>query len=125
MDTGRVVLITGAGGGVGARLVERFQRNGDTVIGTDASAEALARLGDELITETADISSEADCERVASVVREGPGHLDVLVNCAGYFPIVPFEEMTAADWRQIVDVNLTGTFLMVHTHLPLMKDRGW
>jgi NAD(P)-dependent dehydrogenase (short-subunit alcohol dehydrogenase family) len=131
MDTGRVVVITGAGGGIGALLVERFLRNGDTVLGTDSSDAALQRLrgsiSDDaaLITEAADITSEEDCARLAQILRDGPGHLDVIVNCAGFFPITPFEEISAADWRKIIDINLTGSFLVVQALLPLMKERGW
>ena len=51
--------------------------------------------------------------------------MDVLINCAGYFPIVPFEKMTSDDWRKVIDINLTGTFLMSAAILPLMKDSGW
>lgn len=51
--------------------------------------------------------------------------LDVLVNCAGYFPVLPFEKMSAANWRRVIDINLTGTFLMTHAMLPLMKTTGW
>jgi len=49
----------------------------------------------------------------------------VLNNCAGYFPMVPFEKMTAQDWQRVIDINLTGTFLVTQAVLPLMKDRGW
>lgn len=49
----------------------------------------------------------------------------MLINCAGYFPFLPFEEITAETWRKIIDVNLTGHFLMTRAILPLMKDRGW
>lgn len=49
----------------------------------------------------------------------------MLVNCAGYFPVVPFEELEPDAWRRIVDVNLTGHYLMTRAVLPLMRDHGW
>lgn len=49
----------------------------------------------------------------------------MLVNCAGWFPVIAFEEITAQQWRRVVDVNLTGTFLMTKAVVPLMKDHGW
>ena len=49
----------------------------------------------------------------------------MLINCAGHFPINPFEQMSADDWRHIIDINLTGNFLMTSAVLPLMKGRGW
>ena len=131
MQTNRVVLITGAAGGMGALFVERFLANGDTVIATDTSDEALAELSDKagtgasLQTVSADISDEASCAKLAGFARDRAGRVDVLVNCAGFFPDQPFDEMTLADWNKVVGINLTGVFLMVKAVLPLMRGRGW
>ena len=131
MDTKRVVVITGAAGGIGAPLVERFLRNGDTVIATDTSETALAQLTTQpehearLLTVAADISSEADTHAVADFAREHTRTVEILINCAGFFPILPFEEISVRDWQRVIDINLTGTFLTTTALLPLMKDRGW
>jgi NAD(P)-dependent dehydrogenase (short-subunit alcohol dehydrogenase family) len=131
MQQGRVVVITGAAGGVGSLLVSRFLANGDTIIATDAVKEGLEKLSEQrdagarLVTAPADISAEAECAEFADLVRETAGRVDVLINCAGYFPFAPFEEMSASQWRQVIDVNLTGSFLMSHAMLPLMKENGW
>jgi len=123
-------VITGAAGGMGSVLVDRFLANGDTVVATDRK-EALeilrAKVGanTKLVTLEADISKEEDCARVAAAARDKAGRVDVLINCAGYFPIVAFEEMTTEQWRQTIDINLTGNFLMTHVMLPLMKGRAW
>jgi NAD(P)-dependent dehydrogenase (short-subunit alcohol dehydrogenase family) len=129
MRTGRTVLITGAAGGVGTKLVARFLENGDTVVATDTGDEALAALRagvpdarERLVTVVADISDEGACAALATAAGD---RVDVLVNCAGWFPIVPFEQMTAEQWRQVIDVNLTGPFLVTRAVLPLMKDLGW
>ena len=128
--TGRVVLITGAAGGVGAKLVERFLANGDTVIGTDVSADALAALekelaaGSALATLPSDITDERDVARLADLARE-LGGLDVLINCAGFFPFESFEDTTPESWRKVIEVNLTGYFLVTHTLLPLLEEGGW
>lgn len=128
--TGRVVLITGAAGGVGAALVERFIANGDTVIGTDVSADALAGLekrlsaGTSLVTLAGDITNEEDVAQLAELARR-QGGLDVLINCAGFFPFESFEDTTLDSWRKVIDVNLTGYFLITHSLLPLLKERGW
>jgi NADP-dependent 3-hydroxy acid dehydrogenase YdfG len=77
MDTERIVVITGAAGGIGAVLVERFLANGDTVMATDVSDEALERLrtqtdaAEGLITATADIASEASCAELSSSASPG------------------------------------------------------
>ena len=124
MKTGRIVVITGAGGGMGKLAVERFLANGDTVVASDTAAEALAKLqpSDQLRTVVADISNEADCARVADAAGE---RVDVLVNVAGFFPMQTFDAMTADDFRKVVDINLTGTFLMIKAVAPLMRGRGW
>jgi NAD(P)-dependent dehydrogenase (short-subunit alcohol dehydrogenase family) len=131
MDTKRVVVITGAAGGIGAPLVERFLRNGDTVIATDMSEDALKQLtarpeyDARLLTLAADVSSEADTQAVADLAREHSETVEVLINCAGFFPILPFEEISVQDWQRVIDINLTGTFLTTTALLPLMKNRGW
>lgn len=131
MQTDRVVVITGAAGGIGSVLVERFLANGDTVIATDVGDEVLEKLKGsqapdaKLFTSAADVSSEEDCGKLADVARDRAGRVDVLVNCAGYFPFRTFEEMSADEWRKVIDVNLTGGFLMTRAMLPLMKGRNW
>lgn len=131
MKTGRVVVVTGAAGGMGALVVERFLANGDTVVATDIGQEALDRLKGRQPADArlriigADVSDEKDCEAVAALVRQTAGRVDVLVNVAGFFPIQSFEETTAADFRKVVDINLVGVFLMIKAVHPLMKGRGW
>ena len=131
MRTGRVVVVTGAAGGIGALAVDRFLANGDTVIASDLGADRLITFarsrGDHarLLTAAADVASEADCAALATFASDRVGRVDVLINCAGYFPIKPFEQISAAEWRQVIDINLTGVFLVVQAILPLMKGRGW
>lgn len=127
MRTDRTVVITGAGGGMGKLAVERFLANGDTVVASDTSEDALAKLArhDRLHTVVADISNETDVADIAEAARRATGRVDVLVNVAGYFPMQPFDEMTANDFRKVVDINLTGAFLVIKAMTPLMRGRGW
>jgi NAD(P)-dependent dehydrogenase (short-subunit alcohol dehydrogenase family) len=131
MNTDRVVLVTGAAGGIGALLVERFLGNGDTVLATDLSSDMLAQAHsawgwtNRVLLQAGDVASEEDCARLAGIARDLVGRIDVLVNCAGYYPRRPFEQITPNEWRRIVDINLTGVFLMTQAMLPLMKGRGW
>jgi len=131
MRTNRIVVITGAAGGMGSVITDRFLANGDTVIAIDNSASSLEAFKasrqavETLTTALADVSSEADCTRIADIARHLAGRVDVVVNCAGQFPIQPFEEMTLSQWRHVIDVNLTGAFLVIRSMLPLLKGRGW
>jgi NAD(P)-dependent dehydrogenase (short-subunit alcohol dehydrogenase family) len=130
MKTNRVVVITGAAGGMGSVLVQRFLMNGDTVIATDIKSAPLEELRerhstDALITTVGDISKEKDCATLAELLRGKTTRVDVLINCAGYYPIRSFEEMSLDEWTKVIDINLTGTFLMTRAMLPLMKGHGW
>jgi NAD(P)-dependent dehydrogenase (short-subunit alcohol dehydrogenase family) len=127
MKTDRIILITGAAGGMGALFVSRFLANGDTVIATDTSEDALGKLekNPKLQCHAADISDEASCTKLAGFAKQKCGRVDVLINCAGYFPDKPFDDMTLADWNEVIGINLTGVFLMTKAILPLMRDRNW
>ena len=131
MKTDRSVIVTGAGGGMGSLFVRRFLENGDTVFAGDVDAAALDRLRADLghsallHAAVADVSDEASCGSLAALARATRGRVDVLVNCAGHFPVTPFTELTADVWRRVVDINLTGTFLMIKAVHPLMTGRGW
>lgn len=128
MRTGRTVVITGAAGGMGALFVERFLANGDTVIATDMTEQGLAALKDEtgrLHRIAADLTEADDLAALADHARKATGRVDVLVNNAGWFPVRPFEEIEAADWKAVLDINLVAPALLTRALLPLMKGRGW
>ncbi len=130
MHQGRIVVVTGAGGGIGTKIVERFLANEDTVVGLDRSAPSLEKLKTahkseaRLTVVTSDITKAKDVTAFATHMRETHGRIDVLVNCAGYYPVVPFEQMTLDQWQEVISINLTGTFQMTRGLLPLMKESG-
>jgi len=127
----RNIVITGAAGGIGSFLVRRFLSNQDFVFAIDRKKEALEKLQDahsddnRLVTFFSDVSKREDTLRCADLVRVKAGHLHILINCAGDFPFCAFEEMSYDAWRQIIDTNLSGVFLMAQAMLPLMKGIGW
>jgi NAD(P)-dependent dehydrogenase (short-subunit alcohol dehydrogenase family) len=130
MQQNRNVLITGAAGGIGSLLVQRFLANHDHVFAMDRTAEGLQRLKDQatndgLVTFHGDVSKRDDALRCADLVRAKAGQLQVLINCAGDFPFRAFEQMSYDEWHGIIDTNLSGVFLMVQAMLPLMKAAGW
>ena len=125
---GRSVVITGAGGGIGSVLVQRFLTRGARVFAVDRDQDALDRLQAEqgksakLSTAVLDVSDESQCRDFAARVRSEWKVVDVLINAAGYFPLTPFEELTYARWREIIAINLDGPFLVTHNLLPLLKE---
>lgn len=133
MNAGRTVVITGAAGGIGSEIVDRFLANGDTVVASDLSQDQLDEWRVRWDSDAAearhpglhaipgDISSEHDVAALAEVVEQRLGTVDVLINNAGHFPQTAFEDMSVDEWRRVIDVNLTGTFLMIRAFLPLMK----
>src|SRR5476649_727900 len=106
-----VVVITGAAGGIGSALTERFLADGAAVIAIDIDEDALDALrrrcaaGATLTTRVVDITSENLCNAFAEVVRDGWGHVDVLINNAGYFPTQQFEDISIDEWRKVLGVN--------------------
>jgi len=131
MENGRIVVVTGGAGGIGSKIVDRFLANGDTIFAIDNRLDALKTLlgtrsaQDQLVAIGGDVSKEDDTRGFADTIRAKAGRVDVLINCAGFYPIVPFEKMTFKEWQQIIAINLSGAFLMVRALLPLMKGRGW
>jgi NADP-dependent 3-hydroxy acid dehydrogenase YdfG/nicotinamidase-related amidase len=131
MENGRIVVVTGGAGGIGSKIVDRFLANGDTIFAIDNRLDALKTLletrsaQDRLVAVGGDVSKVGDTRGFADTIRAKAGRVDVLINCAGYYPIVPFEKMTFEQWQLIIAINLSGAFLMVSALLPLMKGRGW
>ena len=117
--------------GIGHKIVDRFLANGDRVIGLDRARSSLEELatsrnaGNQLSTSCVDITDEYAVAEFAKHINQTHGHVDVLVNCAGFYPVVSFEQMTQEQWLEVIAINLTGTFRVTHALLPLMKSRGW
>ncbi|WP_263359806.1 SDR family NAD(P)-dependent oxidoreductase [Acidicapsa ligni] len=131
MQKDRVVVITGAAGGIGSVLVRRFLANGDAVFAIDVNLEGLGALDGihrsnrRYASITADITEAASIQAITTAIREHFEEVNILINCAGFYPVVPFEQMQLDDWQKVIAINLTGTFSMCHSLLPMMKAKGW
>lgn len=119
----QVVVVTGAGGGVGRVLVRRFASEGAQVISVDLRVSDGA--GAERVTEVGLDVTDGDAVRamVAGVVRDH-GRLDVLVNAAMIVSDTEFSELSEAQWDAEVDVALKGAFLCTQAALPPMIAGG-
>jgi NAD(P)-dependent dehydrogenase (short-subunit alcohol dehydrogenase family) len=127
--SGRVALVTGASRGMGAHVAGRLGEDGFNVALADVrdceeAARAVREVGREARAFTCDIADwEAVGELVASVEAE-LGPLEATVQVAGIYRIVPFLEMDPPSWRELMDVNLDGTFNVVRHAAAAMAPRG-
>jgi len=124
---GKIALITGAAGGIGACAARRMAEEGAVLLLTDADADGVGRvareLGDSASSRGHDVTSEADWEAVAVWALETHGRVDVLVNNAGVFLAAPLTETSLQDFRHVLDVNLTGVFLGMRALAPTMSTQ--
>ncbi len=128
----KVVLVTGAGKGIGRAIAERFAAAGCRVavndVDPDSVGETLAAIkaaGGRAIPAVADVSDSARVQTMIDSVMDEYGRIDVLVNNAGLVsPMLHFFEADEAWWRKIIDVNLTGHFLVSHPTARIMAKQG-
>jgi NAD(P)-dependent dehydrogenase (short-subunit alcohol dehydrogenase family) len=128
---GRRALITGGATGLGLAAAERLAIEGAAVGLIDRDADALERAaqwlreaGHDVTTFAADVT---DAQRIREFVEafRRAGAIDVLVTMAGIYPWVPFAEMTLERWREVIDINLGGTFVCAHAVMPTMKEQRY
>jgi NAD(P)-dependent dehydrogenase (short-subunit alcohol dehydrogenase family) len=123
----KVVIVTGAGDGIGRAIAETFSREGARVLSCDIDAERVAAMDRPehgLHSVQADVSSESDVDRMFDLASKlFSGRLDVLVNNAGVSgPTGPIESMSPQSWRDTFEVNLHSAFLCLRRAVPIMKD---
>lgn len=129
---GKVALVTGAGGGIGAATAKRFAREGAAVAVNDAKAEGLEAVAGEIraagakaLVVAGDVAKKADCERMVRETVEAFGRLDIPINNAGINRDAIAAKMTEDQWDAVLAVNLKGTFLCCQAVLPGMRERAW
>lgn len=123
---GKVVLVTGAAGGVGAAVAELLFSLGARLALTDLDASALAPWTDRgAVVIPADLRRVDECEKVVAGTLAELGRVDALVSCAGVWVEGDSAAATEADWDRCIDVNLKGTFFVVSRALPALRaSRG-
>ncbi|OIJ91990.1 SDR family oxidoreductase [Streptomyces colonosanans] len=129
---GQLVLVTGAGSGIGRATAVAFAESGARVVAVDRDAEGAARTADvarligapEAWAETVDVSDEQAMEKLAEKVAAEYGVVDVLVNNAGIGLSGSFFDTTAEDWRKVLDVNLWGVIHGCRFFGRQMAERG-
>lgn len=130
--SGKTVLITGAGSGIGRATALAFAAEGANVIACDvddvggaATVATLRKSGAEGEFVHADVSRAADCTAMVERAVSRFGRLDVAFNNAGInIAVAPIAEIDEAQWQRIVGINLTGVFLSMKAEIPAMKRNG-
>jgi 3-oxoacyl-[acyl-carrier protein] reductase len=129
---GRVALVTGAGRGIGRATATRFAREGARVcladVEPDGAAEAAGALVDggmDAFATRMDVTSRTDVEGTVEATVERYGRLDILVNNAGFTRDNLFHKMADEEWRTVLNVHLTGSFLCSRAAQRHMVEQGY
>ena len=128
--TGRVAVITGASSGIGAATARRLAEHGAGVVllarrgdRIQALQRELADAGHSALAIEADVTDAASLNRAVVGARE-LGRVDLLVNNAGVMLLSRFDEAHVAEWKRMIDVNVTGVMLATNAFLDDLKDGG-
>ncbi|TCO05994.1 SDR family NAD(P)-dependent oxidoreductase [Natronoflexus pectinivorans] len=126
--TKKVFLITGGSSGIGLAAGEVLANEGNHVISMSRSMDKVERaineqpnLKGKLDFITADVANREDVEKVYHYINEKFGLLHGIVNSAGVIAVGSLETVSIEDWQKMMDVNLTGPFMLVKTMLPLLR----
>ena len=126
---GKMALITGGGQGIGAAIAERFVADGAKICITGRTREKLDKIAGSLpegsvTTCTGDVTSYADARRMVETTLAFGGKIDVLVNNAGIDPGGSVTDLDPEVWREVIETNLTGPFLLMKASIPHMMKQG-
>ncbi len=126
---GKVAIVTGAAGGIGAAAAERLAREGALLVLTDTNEDGAQRVagglrdGVDARALAHDVTNEEQWQRVVTSTLDAHGRIDVLVNNAGVFLATPLIETSLEDFKRVMDINVTGVFLGTRTVAPAMIEQ--
>ena len=127
----KVVLITGAGKGIGRRLAEELALQGAVIAANDISpinveevVQGIRTRGGQAKAYIEDVAKKVGAQMLIKSVEDDFGGIDVLINHAAVEPHTPLLNMDEWDWHRVLDVNLTGAFLMSQSAGRVMREKG-
>lgn len=125
---GEIALVTGASRGIGAAIADLLAAQGATVIGTATTESGAAAIGERLAAHgghgrALNVTDAAALDSVLDGIAKEFGPISILVNNAGITRDAMFHKMTPAQWKEVIDTNLSGVFNMTHPVWSGMRDR--
>ena len=127
----KVVLVTGAGRGIGRAIAEAFAAQGARVAANDVTPvnldETVARIratGGMVQDYVADVGAKMPVQGMIEQIVDAWGRVDILINNAGVEPHAPLLDLDEWDWRRTLDVNLTGAFFLIQSAGRVMRAQG-
>ncbi|MHB9287955.1 SDR family NAD(P)-dependent oxidoreductase [Halobacteriales archaeon Cl-PHB] len=132
MLSGKVALVTGSSSGIGRAIAEDFAANGADVVvnyhanqtGAEAAAEAVRGAGQQARVVQADVSDPAEAAALVETAVDDLGGLDVLVNNAGIYPRLSWDDLDWEQWSRTMNVNVGGLINTSKAALPTLRDQG-
>ena len=128
---GKVALITGASYGIGFAMAKGLANAGATIVFNDINQDlvnkgiqAYKEEGIEAHGYVCDVTNEDQVNAMVAQIEQEVGVVDILVNNAGIIKRIPMHEMTAAQFRQVIDIDLNGPFIMAKAVIPSMMKKG-
>lgn len=127
---GKVVIVTGAGSGIGAATARRFGQDGASVVLAGRTRKKLEKIAAGMVAErslvhVADVSRQEDAEALVKAALQRFGRIDVLVNNAGIATTGSFLDTSVEDWRRVMATDVDGVFFCTRAALPeLLKTQG-
>ena len=128
---GKVCIITGAGRGIGQGLAVELAERGANLVINDLEIspleETISLIGSTnstIIPVVGSVTDEATADQIMKQTKENFTELDMVFTCAGFTWDTMFHRMTHEQWHSIIDVHLNGTFIILHTAYPFMRDLG-
>lgn len=125
----KVVIVTGAGQGIGREIALSFAKNGAKTVLIDISEtifevlKEIESIGAQGIAIKCDVSNSSETEKAVNKAIEKFGKIDILVNNAGIYPFKQFKDMSEEEWDRVLNVNLKGVFNFTRAALPKMIEQ--